>query len=201
MGTLNQLMMSAFLINGQATLPSSPTDSTNARTLSVLISWLAHVAATFGSPLSSQCTHCSGFPLIPPFALTVSTAIWAMYCNCGNVAMFAEIGYIEPMTTGAPFRFDAVAAELAAADVADADGADVLELLLEQAEAAAASARQAKPAAKRGHFFVAIILSPPYAELRHTCAIRTLIVEDYFRALYSPDVRTSMGSGHSSPRY
>jgi hypothetical protein len=114
--------------------------------------------------------------------------------------MFAEIGYIEPMTTGAPFRFDAVAAELAAADVADADGADVLELLLEQAEAAAASARQAKPVAKRGHFFVAIILSPPYAELRHTYSFRTLIVEVYFRALYSSDVRTSMGSGHSSPR-
>jgi len=115
--------------------------------------------------------------------------------------MFAEIGYIEPMTTGAPLRFDAVAAELAAADVADADGADVLELLLEQAEAAAASARQAKPAAKRGHFFAAIILSPPYAELRHMYSFRTLIVEDYFRALYSPDGRTSMGSGHSSPRY
>jgi hypothetical protein len=82
--------------------------------------------------------------------------------------MFAETGYIEPMTTGAPLSFDAVAAELAAADVPDADGADVLELLLEQAEAAAASATQAKPAAKRGHFFVAIILSPPYAKPRHT---------------------------------
>jgi len=118
--------------------------------------------------------------------------------------MFAEIGYIEPMTTGAPLRFDAAAAEPAAADVADADGADalepLLELLLEQAEAAAASARQAKPAAKRGHFLVAIILSPPYAELRHTYSFRTLIVEDHFRALYSSDVRTSMGSGHSSPR-
>jgi len=96
-----------------------------------------------------------------------------MYCNCGNVAMFAEIGYIEPMTTGAPLRFDAVA-ELAAADVADADGADVLELLLEQAEAAAASARQAKPAAKRGHFFAAIILS-----------------------LHMPDCGTCTLSGHS----
>src|SRR6516225_2075606 len=120
MGTLNQLMMSAFLINGQATLPSSPTDSTNALTWSVLISWLAQVAATFGSPLSSQWVHCSGCPLIPPFALTTSTAIWAMYCNCGNVARLAEIGYIEPMTTGAPLRFEVVDDEL---DVAAADDA------------------------------------------------------------------------------
>src|SRR5215510_7927698 len=153
MGTSNQLRMLAFLINGQATLPSSPTDSTNARTLSVLISRLAHVAATFGSPLSSQCTHCSGCPLIPPFALTTSTAIWAMYCNCGNVARFAEIGYIEPIMTGAPWRFAVVDDEPDVAAGA-ADDVDVLEPLLEQA--AVASATQARPTAKRGHLLVAI---------------------------------------------
>jgi hypothetical protein len=89
-----------------------------------------------------------------------------MYCNCGNVARLAEIGYIEPMTTGVPLRFEVVDDELdvAADDDADVDvdvDVDVLELLLEQA--AVASARHAKPAAKTGHFFVAII-SPPYVE-------------------------------------
>src|SRR5215469_15053991 len=116
--------MLAFLISGQATLPSSPTDSTSARTLSVLISWLAHVAATFGSPLSSQCTHCSGWPLIPPCALTTSTAICAMYCRSGNAASDAAIGYIEPITTGAPLRFDAAEAEPDPPDDAAADPAD-----------------------------------------------------------------------------
>jgi hypothetical protein len=69
------------------------------------------------------------------------------------------IGNIEPMTTGAPLSFDAADAEPDAADVAD-----VLELLLEleleQAEAAAASATHARPAATRGHFFVAISYLP-----------------------------------------
>jgi hypothetical protein len=84
-----------------------------------------------------------------------------MYCNCGNEARLAEIGYIEPMTTGAPLRLGAGAAEPDAAEVAgDPDGADVLEPLLEQAEAAAASATQARPAAKRGHFFVATYVLP-----------------------------------------
>jgi hypothetical protein len=111
------------------------------------------------------------------------------------------------MTTGAPLSCDADDAgdaELdpetdAAADVAVV--AVVLELLLEHAEAvAAASATQAKPAARRGHFFCAIIISPPYAELRHGYRFRTLIFRHHFRALYSYKVRTSMGSGHSSAR-
>jgi hypothetical protein len=122
-----------------------------------------------------------------------------MYGSCGNVARFALIGNIEPMTTGAPLRFDAVDAEPdAEPDVAD--DADVLELLLEQAEAAAASATQAKVAARRGHLFVAMIVSPPYAERRHSYYFRTLIVDAYFRALYSANVSTSMGWGYSSAR-
>src|SRR5215469_9517410 len=187
MGTSNQLRMLAFLISGQATLPSSPTSSTSARTFCWLISWLAHDAATFGSPLSSQCTHCSGWPLIPPSALTTSTAICAMYDRSGNATSAAAIGYIEPITTGAPLSFDAADAEL------DAAGAELdagvlellLELLLEQAETAVASATQAKPAAKRGHLFVAIFISPPYVPGVGTVTLRTLIVGDYFRALYS----------------
>ena len=67
------------------------------------------------------------------------------------------------MTTGAPLSFAAVDDEpdAAADDDVDAD-VDVLELLLEQA--AAASARHATPAARTGHFLVAII-SPPLVEL------------------------------------
>jgi hypothetical protein len=87
-----------------------------------------------------------------------------MYCRSGNATSAAATGYIEPITTGAPLRFDAADAELDAAD----DDAGVLELLLEQAETAVASATQAKPAARRGHLFVAIAISPPYAERRHT---------------------------------
>jgi hypothetical protein len=69
--------------------------------------------------------------------------------------MGAEIGYIEPIMTGAPWRF---AAGFAAADVAVevADDADVLPPLLEHA--AAASATQAKPVTKRSDFLT--IISP-----------------------------------------
>jgi hypothetical protein len=119
-----------------------------------------------------------------------------MYCNCGNVARLAEIGYIEPMTTGAPLSFAVVddALDVAADDDVDVD-VDVVELLLEQA--AVASARHATPAAKTGHFLVAII-SPPYAERWPTRSFRTLIVGPYFRALYSDSLCLVNGSGHSS---
>jgi hypothetical protein len=83
-----------------------------------------------------------------------------MYCRSGNATSGAATGYIEPITTGAPLRFDAADAELEAPDAAD--DACVLELLLEHAEIAVASATQAKPAAKRGHLFVPITISPPY---------------------------------------
>jgi hypothetical protein len=96
-----------------------------------------------------------------------------MYCRFGNVTRDALIGYIEPITTGAPLSFEAADAEPDAApdvapDVADDPDAPELLLELEQAEAAAASATHARPAARRGHFFVAIGVSPPYAERRHT---------------------------------
>jgi hypothetical protein len=87
-----------------------------------------------------------------------------MYDSCGNEARDALIGYIEPITTGVPLSAGADA-ELDAPDVAGADVlGPLLELLLEQADAATASAAaQAKPAAKRGHFLGAIKISPPYA--------------------------------------
>jgi hypothetical protein len=88
-----------------------------------------------------------------------------MYCRSGNAASDAAIGYIEPITTGAPLRFDAAEAEPDAPDdAADDPAADAgeLELLAEHAETAAASATHAKPAARRRHLFVAIAISPPY---------------------------------------
>jgi len=84
-----------------------------------------------------------------------------MYCRSGNAASDAAIGYIEPITTGAPLRFDAAEAEPDPPDDAAADPADdgELELLAEHAETAAASATHAKPAAKRRHLFRAMISS------------------------------------------
>jgi hypothetical protein len=59
--------------------------------------------------------------------------------------MDAEIGYMEPIFTGAPLSFAVDVAD--APDAADvADDADVLELVLEQA--AVASATQARPVAR-----------------------------------------------------
>jgi len=97
--------------------------------------------------------------------------------------------------TGAPWRFAVVDDEPDVAAGA-ADDVDVLEPLLEQA--AVASATQARPTAKRGHLLVAIIISPrrmPGVGTLTLDCFRTLICENYFRALYSSDVRTSMDWG------
>jgi hypothetical protein len=92
-----------------------------------------------------------------------------MYCNCGNEARLAEIGYIEPITTGAPLRLAVLDDEPGV--VPDVDDADVLEPLLEQA--AVASATQARPTAKRGHFLVATIIHLPSKDAghRHACSV------------------------------
>jgi hypothetical protein len=81
-----------------------------------------------------------------------------MYCRSGNAASEAEIGYIEPITTGAPLSFEAVDP-----DVMADDGElppPLLELLELLEHAAAASATQAKPATRRSHF---VGMISPYA--------------------------------------
>jgi hypothetical protein len=81
-----------------------------------------------------------------------------MYCRSGNAARDAATGYIEPITTGAPLSFAAADPDVVADDGELPPVLDVL-VLDELEHAVAASTTQAKPAAKRGHLFVAIISS------------------------------------------
>jgi hypothetical protein len=100
-----------------------------------------------------------------------------MYCRVGNETRVELIGYIEPITTGAPWRFAAGFATAAAADVVD----DVVVLLLPALEhAAAASVTQTRPEAQRIHL-VAIISPYVFVVSSHSLFQRTAFQDTLFR--------------------
>jgi hypothetical protein len=105
-------------------------------------------------------------------------------------------GYIDPITTGAPFRFAVVDAPAEDPDVAGLPPLLLLVLVLVPAHAAVASATQAKPETRRSHFVA--IISPSPAGARTPPLYQGTL---YFGAISGhsipSEIRWSMGTEHS----